>query len=153
MGDIKPKSGPTEALFGIVEKLVCEISQAGSIQSLSAVSPPPHGLQSLISDALLQFIQWIGKLWSSAQSIRSQMKFAALRHPISYTITPSGLRATATILIPSVRTKVAFDILITPHILENWPTTIRDVEVNCRVIYGSARYVCTTWITQTSLFG
>jgi len=88
-----------------------------------------------------QFVHQVGKLWSVAQSIRSQMKITALRHPLSYSFTGDSLIGTAIILLPSITSKVALDFLITPEIVRSWPKSVGEVEVRARVIYGSAEYV------------
>lgn len=70
------------------------------------------------------------------------MGFLTMRLPTSYRTvdTPSGkgIIVTATILLRKLKSKVDVCFLITADTLLSWPGAIADVEVESRVVYGSA---------------
>jgi kinetochore protein Spc7/SPC105 len=86
-------------------------------------------------------VQTLGDFFLGISQIRTQLKLLSIKYPLDVSITPPlsnvglvGIRATAMVLLPSVRGKVYVTFVFGGGVLVEWPGSVG--MVGCEVSRG-----------------
>ncbi|RDX56232.1 hypothetical protein OH76DRAFT_1427885 [Lentinus brumalis] len=103
--------------------------------------------QALISESqvkldLKQIIHRLGDFWSSCAQLRSQFTFLAIKYPlviesISDDHQQEYLKATATVMLPSIKGKTLISFILDRDTYARWPLSVQGLKVDVKVAYGN----------------
>lgn len=92
---------------------------------------------------LLQIVHRLGDYWSSCVQLRSQLKLLTIKYPVEIEIpqppqdSPTGFKAKATVLFPSVKAKAFISFVFNPETFCSWPMSIASLGCEVKVAYGA----------------
>jgi hypothetical protein len=91
-------------------------------------------------------VQPLSDFWSACTQLRSQLTFLRIKYPLDVEAVPvdgapASLRATATVLFPSIKSKALISYIFDWDTYSRWPLAIDGVKCDVKVAYGSAEYV------------
>ncbi|KAH9891025.1 Spc7 kinetochore protein-domain-containing protein [Cubamyces lactineus] len=102
--------------------------------------------QSLIAECsekleIKQVLERLGDFWSSCAQLRSQLTFLAIKYPLTVEalLDDKGqpfLRATATVMFPSLKSKALISFFLDKATYSRWPLSVRGLKADVRVAYG-----------------
>lgn len=109
---------------------------------------PTAGLLDLTRRALVHsrpatlpaLVRATGQLWTAARHVRDELNILRLYYPASVVADETGITATARVVLPRTRAKVALSFALGPGTLLAWPSVhaVTAVRVRADVVYGSA---------------
>jgi hypothetical protein len=79
-------------------------------------------------------------LWTAAQRVRQELRYVVLFYPTTYHFDESSRKAIGSVrlMLPSAKSRVELQFMITPETLVDWPESAAGIEVGARTIYGKA---------------
>ena len=99
-----------------------------------------------MSSCRVQVLERLGDFWSSCAQLRSQLTFLSIKYPLTVEALLDEkdqpfLRATATVMFPSLKSKALISFLLDKETYSRWPLSVRGLKADVRVAYGIIKYV------------
>ncbi|TFY83040.1 hypothetical protein EWM64_g970 [Hericium alpestre] len=92
-----------------------------------------------------EIVERLGDIWSACAQLRTQFTLLVIRYPLAIDPMPAakngtvpGFKATATVLLPSIKSKIYISFIFTTDTLIGWPMSIPSMTHQVKVAYGPA---------------